>query len=165
MMTPDIVKSAMAAGIACSLCLTACARPIPKPAAGAAGVPRVGWVIMTGDRDNPDREFVCYSESPGACVIPASRPNEPVFADVHLYYHPAATDTKYGGTVRIDFFNSPLDLRPNLTVKPGAQPGNQSVAGIVSAKPGTHALSLRVDATAMPGGTQQMREDVKVVVR
>ena len=121
---------------------------------------------MMGDRDNPDRDFVCYSESPGECVMPPSRPTEQVFADVHLYYHPAATETKYTGTVQIGFFSSPLELRPSFTVKPSTSPGNQSVVGIVSDKPGTYPLTIGVDATPTPAGpARQIREQVSVIVR
>jgi hypothetical protein len=151
-----------------SLCMEGCARsiPIPKAAGGAAGMPRVGWVVMMGDRDNPDREFVCYSESPGDCMMPPSRSNEQVFADVHLFYHPAATETKYTGTIQIGFFNSAHELRPNFTVKPAEPPGNQSVVGIVSAKPGTYSLTIGVEATPTQGGApQRIRESVKVIVR
>jgi hypothetical protein len=152
--------------IAVSLCLEGCMRPIPKTAGGSVGTPRVGWVVMMGDRDNPDREFVCYSESAGDCVMPPSRPNDQVFAHVHLFYHPAATETKYTGTVQIGFFNSALDLRPNFTVKPGTSPGNQSVVGIVSGKPGTYPLRIEVDATPAPAdATRQIREQVMVTVR
>ena len=152
--------------IAVSLGMEGCGHSIPKTAGGPVGTPRVGWVVMMGGRDDPDREFVCYSESPGDCVMPSSRPNDQVFTHVYLYYHPAATETKYTGTVQIGFFNSALDLRPNFTVKPGASPGNQSVVGIVSGKPGTYPLRIEVDATpTRAGATRQIREQVMVTVR
>ena len=121
---------------------------------------------MMGDRDNPDREFVCYSESPRDCMIPPSRANDQVFADVHLYYHPATTETKYTGTIQIGFFNSAHELRPDFTVKPTEAPGNQSVVGIVSDKPGSYPLTIGVEATPTQGGaTRKIREQVKVIVR
>ena len=161
-----ISTNALTALILVSLGMEGCARSIPKTAGGPVGAPRVGWVIMMGDRDNPDREFVCYSESPGDCVVPPSRPDDQVFADVHLYYHPAATETKYGGTVQVGFFSSPLELRPTFTVKPGSSPANQSVVGIVSGKPGTYPLTIEVAATPTPAGaTQQIRQQVTVIVR
>ena len=82
------------------------------------------------------------------------------------YEHPTATDTKYTGTIQIGFFTSPHELRPNVTVKPRAQPGNQSVAGIVSDRPGTYTLTIGVDATPAPAGAaRQIREQVRVLVR
>ena len=156
----------LATAIVVSLGVEGCARSIPKTAGGPVGAPRVGWVVMMGDRDNPDRDFVCYSESPGDCMMPPSRSNGQVFADVHLYYHPAATETKYTGTIQIGFFKSALELRPSFTVKPTASPGNQSVVGIVSDKPGTYPLTIGVDAApTQAGATRQIREQVKVVVR
>ena len=59
---------------------------------------------MSGDRENPDRDFVCQSDSPVRCVVPVSRPDEQVFSDVHVYYHGAETDIKYVGAIRIGFF-------------------------------------------------------------
>src|SRR5262245_13660501 len=78
--------------------------PRPKPAAAAQGTPSVTWVVMSGDRENPDRDFVCQSNSPGDCVVPVSRPDEQIFSDVHLYYHGADTDIKYVGAIRIGLF-------------------------------------------------------------
>jgi hypothetical protein len=161
-----MLRSVFAAAMVVSVGMQGCARPIPKTAGGPVGEPKVGWVIMMGDGDNPDREFVCYSESTADCVMPPSRPNGQVFADVHLYYHPAATETKYTGTVQIGFFSSPLELRPNFAVKPGASPGNQGVVGIVSEKPGTYPLTIAVEAAPAPAGpSRQIRQQVSVIVR
>jgi hypothetical protein len=161
-----MLRSVLVLAIVVSLGMEGCTRPIPKAAGGPAGTPRVGWVVMMGDRDNPDREFVCYSESPGDCIMPPSRPNGQVFADVHLYYHPAATETKYTGTIQIGFFNSAHEVRPDFTVKPTDAPGNQSVVGIVSDKPGTYPLTIGVDGTGTQGGAaRKIREEVKVIVR
>jgi hypothetical protein len=121
---------------------------------------------MLGDRDNPDRDFVCYSESSAECVMPPSRPGEQVFADVHLYYHPASAETKYEGPIQIGFFSSPLDLKPSFTVKPTASPENQSIVGIVSDRPGTYPFTIGIAATPMPtGAARQIREQVQVIVR
>jgi hypothetical protein len=159
-------RSVLVLAIVVSVGLEGCARSIPKAAGGTAGTARVGWVVMMGDRDNPDREFVCYSESPGDCMMPPSRSNGQVFADVHLYYHPAATQTKYTGTIQIGFFNSAHELRPNFILKPADPPANQSVVGIVSDKPGTYPLTIGVEATPAQGGaTQQVHQQVQVIVR
>ena len=148
------------------LCMLGCTRPIPKTAGGPAGLARVGWVIMIGDRDNPDRDFVCYSETPADCVMPPSRPGEQVFADVHLYYHPAAAETRYDGSIQVGFFSSPLELKPTFTVKPDASPENQGIVGIVSDKPGTYPFTIGIAATPTPGGAaRQIREQVQVTVR
>ena len=161
-----MLRSVLSLALVVSLGMAGCTRPIPKTAGGPVGAPKVGWVVMMGDRDNPDRDFVCYSESPGECVMPPSRPDGQVFVDVHLYYHAAATEMKYTGTVQVGFFNSPLELRPNFTVKPGASPGNQSVVGIVSDKPGTYSLTIGIDATPTPAGaSQQIRQQVRVIVK
>jgi len=148
------------------LCMLGCTRPIPRTAGGPAGLARVGWVIMIGDRDNPDRDFVCYSETAADCVMPPSRPGEQVFADVHLYYHPAAAETRYDGSIQVGFFSSPLELKPTFTVKPDASPENQGIVGIVSDKPGTYPFTIGIAATPTPGGAaRQIREQVQVTVR
>ena len=50
----------------------------------------MSWVIMHGDRNNPDVEFACQSTDPTDCVVPASRPDAVVFSDTHVYYHGAS---------------------------------------------------------------------------
>ena len=52
---------------------------------------------MSGDRDNPDRDFICQSNPRTACEMSASRPGEQVFAHLYVYYHPAAIETLYTG--------------------------------------------------------------------
>ena len=143
-----------------------CAQRIPKPVAGAKDSPHVGWVIMSGDTDNSDRDFVCQSNPRSECVVPIDRPDARVLSHVHLYYHPAAGETKCTGSVRIGFFESAHEIKPNLTVKPGDSPGNQSVSNFVSRKPGSYTMTIAVTATSTPSGTaQEIREQVPVTLR
>lgn len=143
-----------------------CAKRIPEPAGGHTGSPHLGWVIMHGDAENPDREFACQSEPRTECVIPVDRANARVLGHVHFYYHAASTETKYTGAIRIGFFDQPHDINPSITVKPGASAGNQSVSDFVTAKPGTYTLSFSVVATSTQSGkTQNIGDQVSVVVR
>ena len=143
-----------------------CAGRIPKPAGGPKDSPHVGWVIMSGDADNSDRDFVCQSSPRSECVVPVDRPDARVLSHVHLYYHPAALETKYTGSVRIGFFDGPHELKPNMTVKPGDSPGNHSVSSFVSSKPGTYLMTIAVVATSVPSGAaQEIRDQVSVTVR
>lgn len=143
-----------------------CARRIPEPVGGRTGSPHVGWVIMSGDSDNSDRDFVCQSNPRSECVIPVDGPDARVLSHVHLYYHPAAAETKYAGSILLGFFSSPHEIKPNLTVKPGDSPGNQSVASFVSSKPGNYTMTVAVVATSVASGaTQEIREQVPVTVR
>ena len=115
--------------------LSACARRVPEPAITTPGVPHVSWVIMSGDRDNPDREFVCQSEPRTDCVVPASRPDSRVLSDVHIYYHGAGAETRYEGSIQIGFFDgSPAahTVRTNMLVKKTESIMNQSVSDIGS---------------------------------
>jgi hypothetical protein len=154
------------AAVVSAASVTGCAARTPEPVGGHTASPHIGWVIMSGDQDNPDRDFVCMSTPRNECVMPVDRSEERVLGHLHIYYHPAATETKYVGSIRIGFFDQPHEINPNLTVKPGEKPGNQSVADFVSSKPGTYKTSFAVDATSTPTGqTQSIREEVSVTVR
>jgi hypothetical protein len=147
------------------LAMTACAQRAPRPV-GPPGTPRLGWVIMHGDADNPDREFVCQSAPRTECVMPASRPDARVFGHVHFYYHSATVDTRYAGTIRVGFFNSPREIAAGIPVKARDRAGNQSVSDLVTSAPGTHTMDIDVIATATPTGqTQNLRDQVSVTVR
>jgi hypothetical protein len=144
----------------------ACVRRIPEPAGGHTGSPHIGWVIMSGDADNPDRDFVCQSEPRSECVVPVDRPEARVLAHLHVYYHAAPTETRYSGPIRIGFFDEPHEIRADITVKPGDSPGNQTVMDFVSSKPGTYTMDLAVVATSTQTGEKQnIREQVNVVVK
>ena len=143
-----------------------CARRVPEPAVKVPGEPHVSWIIMFGDRDNADREFVCQSEPRTDCVMPASRVGEQVFSDIHFYYHGAKAATNYVGTNQIGFFQgtAPHTVKPDVTVKGNEEIINQSVNGIVTSKAGTYTMSIAVMATS---GTikRQIQDEVKVVVK
>ena len=156
-----------AAAVCCVLLIaTNCAKRIPEPVGGHTDSPHVGWVIMSGDVDNPDRDFVCQSNPRNECVLPADRPDARVLGHVHLYYHAASTQTKYTGSIRIGFFDQPHNVDASITVKPGGRPGNQSVSDFVSSRPETYTMSIAVVATStQTGQTQDIRDEVSVVVR
>jgi len=62
-----------------------CATRIPESTTAPPGVPRVGWVMMTGDRDNPDGHYVCQSEPrTEACVLAPSRPDHQEIGRAHV---------------------------------------------------------------------------------
>ena len=143
-----------------------CAKRIPEPVGGHTDAPHVGWVIMSGDAENPDRDFICQSNPRDECVMPVDRPDARVLSDVHVYHHAASIETKYTGSIRIGFFDQPHDINPNVTVKPGESPGNQSVTDFVRNKPGTYMMAIAVVATSIPTGqTLNIRDQVRVIVR
>jgi len=89
-----------------------------------------------------------------------------VLAHVHLYYHAISSETKYTGAVRIGFFDAPHEINPNIVVKPGEPPGNQSVSNFVSTKSGTYAMSIAVVATpAQTGQRQNIRDQITVTLK
>ena len=147
----------------------ACAKRVPEPAVIAPGTPHITWIIMSGDRDNPDREFVCQSNPRNDCVVPVSRPDAQVFSDVHFYYHGAGAETKYTGSINIGFFqgsSASHEIQANTTVKKTESIMNQSVTSIVTATPGTYAVSFALNASVTDTGkSQPIREQVSVVVK
>jgi hypothetical protein len=146
-----------------------CGTHVPESKDVAPGTPYVSWVFMSGDRDNPDREFVCQSDRRTPCVLDASRPDAQAFSDVHFYYHAAGMETKYGGTIEIGFFEgSPSSRRTptSVVVKKNESITNQSVTGIVTSKPGTYAVTFALTATVSDTGkNQEIRHSVDVVVK
>ena len=141
-----------------------CATHIPESTTAPPGVPRVGWVMMTGDRENPDGHYVCQSEPrTEECVLAPSRPEQQVFVHVHFYFHPASGDEKYTGTIELDFMQGAQPLRPNASVKAGDKPAQTSVVGLVLSTPGSHQMTISLVAQ----GEQQreIRERVPVEVR
>jgi len=145
--------------------ITGCEKRLPVPSGGSPGVPHVGWVIMVGDRENPDREFVCQSDPRTDCVMPPSRPDTQAFTNAHFYFHSGTVDTKYTGTIEIGFLegSKPHVVAVNTTVKGGASAGNSSVSGIVSSNAGRYPMTIAV--VAENGATREIRESVPVTVR
>jgi hypothetical protein len=146
----------------------ACASRIPQPANTAPGMPNVTWVLMYGDSDNPDQEFACQSDRKTDCVLPASRPGEQVFSDLHFYYHGTGGQTRYEGTRSIGHLQvtGSYTSRTDITVAKGQSIANQSVTGIVTSMPGTYAVTLSLTATMMATGKMQpVQETIPITVR
>jgi hypothetical protein len=167
-----MARSIRYAGViaSCLACLALnCARGIPKPAGVAPGTPYVTWVLMSGDRDNPDRDFVCQSDQSTECVVPASRPDEQVFSDAHFYYHGVGADIRYVGSIRIGYFRVSSDgqqIQTNMAVKKSDTIVNQSVVGIVTDTPGNYEIIFNLTAGPASGGanSREIRERLPIVV-
>lgn len=147
--------------------MAGCAKRSPEPVGGHTTTPHVGWVIMSGDQENPDRDFACQSNPRSECVVPVDRPDARVLGHVHIYYHAAESETKYTGSIRIGFFDDPHEITASgIPVKPGDSPRNQSVSDFVRNKPGTYTMSIDVVATSTQTGQKQnIRDQVSVIVR
>ena len=154
---------------AAAVLASTCAKRPPQPSGVAPGVPYVSWVIMSGDRDNPDQEFVCQSDPRTDCVMPVSRADAQVFSDVHFYYHGAGAETKYTGSIDVGFFQgSPAtrQIQANTTVPKTEKIMNHSVTGIVTATPGSHPVRFALVATVTGSATgQPIQADVPVLVK
>jgi hypothetical protein len=161
MLARSLIVAAVAGGLAC-------ATPIPRPANTAPGTPNVTWVLMFGDGDNPDREFACQTGPQSDCVLPASRPNDDVFSDIHFYYHGAGGDTRYEGTRNIGYLQvtGSYTSKMDVTVRKDESITNQSVTGIVTSTPGTYSVTLSLTATlAKTGKTVPVQETIRVTVK
>ena len=155
--------------VAAAVLTSTCAKRPPEPSGAAPGGPYISWIIMSGDRDNPDQEFVCQSSPRTDCIIPVSRPDAQVFSDVHFYYHGAGAETKYTGSIDVGFFQGSAasrQIRANTTVQKTEKIMNHSVTGIVTATPGSYPVRFALVATVTGGGTgQPIEADVPVLVK
>jgi hypothetical protein len=160
----SVIALAIGAVLSCS-----CAKRVPEQAGVARGTPHVSWIIMSGDRDNADQDFVCQSEPRTDCVVPVSRPGADVFSDVHVYYHGAGAETKYAGSVEIGFFRGDAAahrFQTNMTVQKTGSIANQAVTGIVTSTPGTYAISFQLVSTVTGAGkAQPLRQEIPVTVK
>ena len=163
-----MTKVPMLFAMAAAVLTSTCATRVPRPAGGVPGAPHVSWVIMSGDRDNPDQEFVCQSDPRTDCVVPATRPDAQVFSDVHFYYHGAGAETKYTGSIDVGFFQGSPESRKiqaNTTVPKTESITNHSVTGIVTAMPGSYPVTFALVANVAGTGSQTIREEVPVAVK
>lgn len=122
---------------------------------------------MHGHDYNPDEEFGCQSNPRSDCAVNASSAAEKTLSEVHVYFHPARTETKYSGTVKIGFFTDSATssgMKVDATVKPG-DVGSHSVIGLVTDKPGRYTMSIDVTATAQSGIERQIQENVSIDVQ
>lgn len=152
--------------VATALMAQGCARRVPEPPGVPAGQPHVSWVIMYGDRDNPDAEFACQSTGPRECAIPSTREGQRVFSDVHLYYHGAGQETVYKGTYSIEFLGDapPRIVSTSITVRGEEQIENQTVTGLVTTTPGRYMVRLVFDAAPKDRPSQAVREVISITV-
>ena len=152
-----------------SLFAAACATHVPEPKNVAPGTAHVSWVIMSGDRDNPDQEFVCQSDPRNDCSLTVSRPDGQVFGHVHLYFHGAGFETRYEGSVTIGFFGdaSQSHAFPTaVTVKEDESIMNSSITGIVTSKPGKYTVDIALTARVTDTGKNDpIHVSVPVTVR
>jgi len=124
---------------------------------------------MFGDRANPDREFSCQSTPRTECVVPPSQAAAQVFSNIHFYYHGAGGETKYEGTKTIGYLTGSRDAQTtptSIVVKSDESIANESVTGIVTSTPGTHAVMVSLTATVKEKGkSQPVREIIQVIVK
>jgi len=124
---------------------------------------------MYGDRDTADREFSCQSEPRSECVLPASKPGEQVYSDIHFYYHGAGNETKYEGTKNLSYLQGASEShvsRINITVKKNESITNESVTGIVTSTPGAYTVPLSLTATITDTGKKYpIQESLQVIVK
>lgn len=80
-----------------------CAERIPEPVA-VPSVPHISWLISSQQQDR-DEQTICQSNPRTECVIRVGGTDTRLLATVHLFLHPSSVDTKYVGTMRVEFLN------------------------------------------------------------
>lgn len=150
------------------LVCSACGGHAPAHTAPDESRPHISWEIRSGG-DFGDAQFVCGSAKPtSTCTLTASSGERRTLVTLHLYLHPAAVQTNYVGAWRAAFLQgwTAQDYREvSGTVRPGDDPYNVSVSGIVTDKPGKYSFSVLLDAAqeGLPGGNR-ITLDIPVVV-
>lgn len=130
--------------------------------------PHISWEIRTGGEFG-DAQFVCGSDKPAtSCLLPASTDKERTLVMLHVYFHAAAAQTNYVGVWRAPFFRgwAPSDSRDvSGMVRPGGDPYDFSISGIVTDKAGTYSFDIRLDAAqeGVPSGNR-ITLDIPVTV-
>jgi len=152
------VVVAVAAGVTC-------ANRVPEPLGVAPGTPHVSWVLMSGDRDNPDADYVCQSDPKDDCVVAMSSSDRPVFSDHHIYYHGAGGETRYTGKINVGYFKLPRTFEPKILVPKDERITNQSMTDIVSSNPGTYAVTFDLMASTANGASHSIRQTLPITVR
>lgn len=146
----------------------ACAKRVPEPPTVRQDQPHVSWQIRSGPTG--DENTVCQSDTPTNCLLAATTAQRRSMATIHLYLHPTLVDTTYRGTMSVGFFDEATpgahQTNVNTTVKANGSPGNVSVTGIVSPRPGTYRLTVSLRAQSGVDQTgQNVREEVQVRVQ
>ena len=131
--------------------------------------PHITWEIRTGT-DIGDEQFVCGSVRPAnPCLLQAATPDRRNMTTVHLYLHAAAQPTSYLGVLAVPFVAGSekiAEREVNATVERGDQPYGVTVSGLVTSKPGSYALRVRLDATQPNSPTPtRIVEEIPVTVK
>ena len=88
---------------------------------------------------------------------------------VHLYLHAAAQPTSYLGVLAVPFVGGSeriAEREVSATVKRGEQPYGVTVSGLVTSKPGSYGLRVRLDATQANSPTPtRIAEEIPVTVK
>ena len=131
--------------------------------------PHITWQISIGGEFG-DEKVVCGSANPTApCTLPVSTASRPTLSTLHLYLHAAKQQTNYLGAWRAPFLRgwTAKDYRDvSGTVKPGDEPFEVNVSGIVSDKPSKYTFNVLLDGAqeGVPAGNRIVL-DVPVEVR
>ena len=148
--------------------LCACADRIPEPIV-IPTTPHISWVITTEDSPANEEE-VCRSDPRSPCVLPASAADTKRFATVHLYLHPATTDTKYTGTMHVKFFSGAEskghEQKIDTTIKAGAPRYSISTTADVTTIPGSYDVRILLNAASTTQRSQHaIQDDIAVTAK
>lgn len=88
---------------------------------------------------------------------------------VHLYLHAAVQPTSYLGVLVVPFVGGSErigDREVSATVMPGNRPYGVTITGLVTSKPGSYTLRVRLDAArARSQAPMQIAEEIAIMVK
>ena len=148
--------------------LCACAERIPEPVV-IPTTPHISWVI-TIESSPGNEQPGCRSDPRTVCIFTASTAITKRFATVHLYLHPATTDTKYTGTMQVGFFSGAEskghERKIETFVKAGGPRHGISTTDIVTAIPGSYDVRVLLNAaSASQPSLQAIQDHISVTVK
>jgi hypothetical protein len=149
--------------------LFGCAGHGPVHVAPDESRPHLTWEIQAGGEDGTAELMCGSSQQAKPCVLRASTDKTPSLATVRLFVHAAAQPTSYLGFMRVSLFGTDVNRKlgeVNTTVEPGSRPVGTTVFGRVTTQPGTHTLTISIDAM-QPGAPNPVHllEEVPVMVQ
>ena len=124
----------------------------------------ISWLITTHRQEGGEEETVCQSDPRAECVVRAEGEKGGKLATVHLYLHPAPVDTRYQGTMRLEFLigarGEAGDMRIDATVERGRPPARITVTRRIDSTPGVYSMAISLVAISTTTNDQQEIRDV-----
>ena len=127
--------------------------------------PHVTWDVLTGGAQGHDRLACQSAQLQTECTLAASSNERTELATVHLYLHAATLSATYEGTLNLPFLNGDAGHTVSSTIAPGGTPQGPTIAGVITSKPGTYTMKVKLRVKHGSQDLPAIVREVKVVVR